>query len=64
MSNITYDDNSIDRLEGAQRVRFRPAAILGSNGLDGAKHTVYEIVGNASDEQMSGYGDKIEIGYY
>lgn len=64
MSNITYDDNSIDRLEGAQRVRFRPAAILGSNGLDGAKHTIYEIVGNASDEQMSGFGDKLEIGYY
>lgn len=61
---ITYDDNSIDRLEGAERVRFRPAAILGSNGLDGAKHTIYEIVGNASDEQMSGYGDKIEIGYH
>jgi len=59
-----YDDNSINRLEGAERVRFRPAAILGSNGLDGAKHTVYEIVGNASDEQMSGFGDKIEIGYH
>lgn len=64
MSKMIYDDNSIDRLEGAQRVRFRPAAILGSNGLDGAKHTIYEIVGNASDEQMSGFGDKIEIGYY
>lgn len=63
MSN-NYDDNSINRLEGAERVRFRPAAILGSNGLDGAKHTVYEIVGNASDEQMSGFGDKIEIGYH
>ena len=64
MSNMVYDDNSIDRLEGAQRIRFRPAAVLGSNGLDGAKHTIYEIVGNASDEQMSGFGDKLEISYY
>lgn len=64
MSKMKYDDNSIDRLEGAQRVRFRPAAVLGSNGLDGAKHTIYEIVGNASDEQMSGFGDKIDITYY
>lgn len=62
--SIRYDDNSIDQLEGAERVRFRPAAILGSNGLDGARHTVYEIVGNASDEQMSGFGDKLEISYY
>lgn len=64
MSHFEYDDNSIDRLDGAERIRFRPAAVLGSNGIDGAKHTVYEIVGNASDEQMSGFGDKLEIGYY
>ena len=62
MSN--YDDNSIDRLEGAQRIRFRPEAMLGSSGIDGARHTVYEIVGNASDEQMSGYGDRLDITYY
>lgn len=59
-----YGNDSIDLLEGARRVRFRPAAVLGSNGLDGARHTVYEIVGNATDEQMSGYGDKLEICYY
>lgn len=59
-----YDDNSIGQLKGAERIRFRPAAVLGSNGIDGARHTIYEIVGNASDEQMSGFGDKLEIGYY
>lgn len=64
MKKVVYDDNSIDSLEGAQRVRFRPASMLGSNGLDGAKHTIYEIVGNASDEQMSGFGSKLEVGYY
>lgn len=63
MSN-KYDDNSIDQLEGAQRVRFRPEALLGSKGIDGARHTVYEIVGNASDEQMSGFGTKLDICYY
>lgn len=64
MSKFEYDDNSISALKGAQRVRFRPAAVLGSNGLDGARHTIYEIVGNASDEQMSGYGDKLDITMY
>lgn len=59
-----YDDSSIAKLEGADRIRFRPGAMLGSSGIDGARHTVYEIVGNASDEQLSGYGDKLEIGYY
>lgn len=63
MSN-NYDDNSIDQLEGAERVRFRPEALLGSKGIDGARHTIYEIVGNASDEQMSGFGDKLDIVYY
>ncbi len=60
----TYDDNSISRLEGAERVRFRPEALLGSKGVEGARHTVYEIIGNASDEKLSGFGDSLEIGYY
>lgn len=64
MSTMNYDDNSIGQLKGAQRVRFRPAAVLGSDGLDGARHTVYEIVGNAIDEQMSGFGDKLDITMY
>lgn len=63
MSN-KYDDNSIDQLEGAERVRFRPEALLGSKGIDGARHTIYEIVGNASDEQMSGFGSKLDVVYY
>lgn len=58
-----YDDNSITQLKGAERVRLRPAAILGSNGLEGAKHTVIEIIGNATDEKLAGYGDKLYIRY-
>ncbi len=63
MSTIRYDDSSISQLKGADRVRLRPAAILGSNGLEGAKHTVIEIVGNATDEKLAGYGDKLYIKY-
>lgn len=59
-----YDDNSIDALFGADQVRARPAAILGSKGLDGARHTFYEIVGNATDEKISGFGDKLYIKLY
>ena len=56
-----YDNNSIRQRKGADRIRLAPAAMLGSNGLDGAKHTVIEIVGNATDEKLSGYGDKLDI---
>lgn len=56
-----YDDDDIEQLKGAERVRKRPEALLGSKGLDGAKHVVTEIVGNALDEFSSGYGDKLDI---
>ena len=61
---VRYDDNSIDQLLGAERVRKRPEALLGSKGIDGARHGVYEIVGNASDEQLAGFGNKLDIALY
>lgn len=64
MSKVNYDDSSISQLKGAERVRKRPEALLGSRGLDGAIHTIQEIIGNATDERLAGYGDKIDIGYY
>ena len=61
---LKYDDNSIRQRKGADRIRLAPAAMLGSNGLDGAKHTVYEIIGNASDEKLSGYGSELDVTLY
>ena len=59
-----YGNDSIDALEGAERVRTRPASVLGSNGIEGARHGFTEIVGNSSDEATAGFGDKLEISYY
>lgn len=59
-----YGNDSIDQLEGCQRVRYRPAQVLGSNGLAGAKHTIDEILGNCSDEKLSGFGSKLDIKVY
>lgn len=56
-----YGESSIDLKEGAKRVRERPAAILGSNGLRGAQHTVIEMFGNASDEASAGYGHRLDF---
>lgn len=59
-----YGNNSIDSLEGAERVRRRPAAILGSSGVEGARHGATELVGNAVDEATAGYGNQLDINYY
>ena len=59
-----YGNDSITRLKGEERLRMRPEALLGSNGLDGAKHTVIEIIGNATDEKLAGFGNKLDVALY
>ena len=51
-------------LKGADRVRKRPAVIFGSDGLDGCKHSVFEVISNSIDEARSGYGSKIIVTHY
>lgn len=59
-----YNDSSIDQLVGAERIRRRPASMLGDNGLDGARHGFTEIYGNALDEASSGFGNQLDVVYY
>ena len=59
-----YDDSSIDQLLGAERIRKRPASMLGSSGLAGARHGFTEIYGNALDEKSAGYGGRLDVKYY
>jgi len=63
-TGVHYGNSSIDQLLGAERVRRRPAAMLGSSGIDGARHGFTEIYGNALDEVTSGYGDRLDVKYY
>ncbi len=56
-----YNNESITKLEGADRVRKRPAVIFGSDGIDGCQHSVFEIISNSIDEAREGYGKKILI---
>lgn len=59
-----YNNDSISSLKGADRVRKRPAVIFGSDGIDGCKHSVFEIISNSIDEAREGFGKKIVITYY
>ena len=56
-----YTAADIDILEGLAGVRKRPAMYIGSTNLTGLHHLVWEIVDNAVDEAMSGFGKEIKI---
>ncbi len=59
-----YDNESIQSLKGADRVRLRPAVIFGSDGIDGCQHSVFEILSNSIDEARQGYGSEISVTRY
>ncbi|WP_330387193.1 DNA gyrase/topoisomerase IV subunit B [Acidaminobacter hydrogenoformans] len=56
-----YDNESITSLKGADRVRKRPSVIFGSDGLEGAKHTFFEVLSNSIDEAREGHGKEITV---
>lgn len=59
--NETYNASNIELLEGLQGIRKRPGMYIGSTNTYGLHHLVWEIVDNAVDEALNGYGNKIFV---
>jgi DNA gyrase subunit B len=60
-TKVSYEAKDISVLEGLEPVRKRPGMYIGSTGVEGMHHLIWEIFDNGRDEAMGGYADRVEV---
>ena len=58
---LEYTAKNLEVLEGLDAVRMRPGMYIGSTGIKGLHHILWEIVDNAIDEAANGYAKKVKV---
>ena len=61
MAGSDYKAGDIRVLEGLDAVRKRPGMYIGTTGVKGLHHILWEIIDNSVDEVANGYGDTVTI---
>ena len=61
VTSSEYGAKDIQVLQGLEPVRLRPGMYIGSTGLAGLHHLIWEVVDNSVDEAMAGHCTKISV---
>ena len=56
-----YSAKNLEVLEGLDAVRMRPGMYIGSTGIKGLHHILWEIVDNAIDEAANGHANRVKV---